>query len=47
MCFIDYAHNGLISNLDLFRICEAIFNARAFKFDTDVIASATFKFQFF
>ena len=34
--------NNLIRDLDLFRIPEAIFNARAFKFDTNVVVSVTF-----
>ena len=33
---IEYARNNLISDLDLFRVPEAIFNTRALKFDTNV-----------
>ena len=31
-----------ISDLDLFRIPEAIFHARTFKFDTNVVVSVAF-----
>ena len=34
---ICYAHNDLISDLNLYHIREAIINARAFKFDTNVV----------
>ena len=39
-------HNNLIRDLDLFRILEAIFNARAFKFDTNVVVSVTFDIHY-
>ena len=35
-------HNDLISNLDLFCIIGAIFNARTFKFHTNVVVSVAF-----
>ena len=38
---IIYVANGLISNLDLFCISEAIFDARAFKFDRNVVVTRT------
>ena len=34
---IKYAHDVLISDLDLLYIPEAIFNATTFKFDTHVV----------
>ena len=37
-----YAHNDLISDLDLFCIPEAILNARTFKSDTNVVVSVAF-----
>ena len=33
------AHNGPVNDLCLFHITEAIFNARTFKFDTNVVAN--------
>ena len=39
---IEYAHNVLISNLGHFFIPETIFNARAFEFDTNIVANTTF-----
>ena len=36
-----YAYDDLISDLDLFRIPEAIFKTRAFKFDSNVVVSVT------
>ena len=44
-CFlylIRYAHNELISILDLFCIPEAVFSARTFMFDTNAVVSVTF-----
>ena len=40
---IEYMHNDLISDFDLFHISEAIFNFfRSFKFDTNLVVSVTF-----
>ena len=35
-------HNDLIGDMVLFRIPEAIFDAKTFKFDTNVVASVAF-----
>ena len=40
--FIEYAHNDLIRDLDLFHIPEAIFHNIAFNFDTNVVVNVTF-----
>ena len=38
---MKHMHIDLISDLDLFCLPEAIFNARAFKFDTNVVVCVT------
>ena len=39
-------HNELISDLDLFFITEAIFNAKTFKFNTNEVVSVTSDISF-
>ena len=39
---MKYVLTGLITDLDLFHIPEAIFNARTCIFDTNVVVSETF-----
>ena len=39
---MKYAHNDLISDLDLFCIPQVILNIATSKFDTNVVVSVTF-----
>ena len=39
---IKYAHNDLISDLDLLRISEAILNPEAFAFGTNILITLNF-----
>ena len=40
------SHNDLITDLELLCIPEAMFNARTFKFDTNLIVDVTFDISF-